>query len=354
LVPISTAGSPLIDPAREKYKLSKNTSGAINGREKYKWDRPHFASPGLPVPLAFKTVRLSNHDNMYKVTRPLIFEFNDNDPVNASLLEKITNAGTGSNIIDFTIRNKFDTVYDWSQFIHDSKSKEKFPKSTYKTLGANINNITDKFDPNKKGASNSPISTVLKKYNLYQEWISRIFTILDTADTSGMLTEYVKRGLLISHIDDSTKRVLEVTSCFDWSDLETNKPDFYANLNFSKADQVFANNKALKILKLETVVDEQGVHVQMFDNVPPEQVNEQDELVTEIWTVKNDMQKTHQKVPNVTGARTAQAIREDSVIWLVGEEIAHPKRRRSVVERGNIFVKRNVLAQLVVLHAVQS
>ena len=115
-----------------------------------------------------------------------------------------------------------------------------------------------------------------------------------------MLTEYVKRGLLIPFIDVSTQRALEVIPCFDWSDLETNKPDFYANLNFSKAEQVFANNKALKVLKLETVVDEQGVQVQMFDNVPPEQVNEQDKLVTDEWDVENHMQKTYNQLITTT------------------------------------------------------
>ena len=253
------------DPTRLRYRVARNASLGNNVRGRYTWGNPHFASVGQPVPLAFNNDRLFDVQNIYNLIRPVEFDFNDESAASISLLEKITNTGTGSDIIDYCIRNKFDTTNDWIDFLHADKNERRFPNSTLRTLGQIINSITDKFDPSNVGAGNSPINEVLKRYNMYQEWKSKILTILETADTSGMLTEFVTRGLTIPAKDDVYKRPIEAIPCFDWPDLKTNTPEFYVDLRLTKDEQVFANNKVLKALKLE-FIDE-------FADVPEEPTN---------------------------------------------------------------------------------
>ena len=109
-------------------RAANKTSRGNNGREKYTWGNPHFASLGQPVPLAFNNNKLFNVDNVYNVIRPVEFEFKDDSEANVSLLEKITNTGTGSDIIDYCIRNKFDTTNDWSEFLHADKNERRNPE----------------------------------------------------------------------------------------------------------------------------------------------------------------------------------------------------------------------------------
>ena len=253
------------DPSRLRHKTANSSPRDNNGREEYTWANPHFASVGEPIPVAFHDSRLFNNPelpNIKLVFRPVVFEFKDTDPANVSLLEKITNTGTGSNIIDYCMRNKFDTVNDWTLFFHHEKNKERFPQSTLKALGQIVSTVPE-FDPYKIGASRNVISTMLQRYSMYEEWKSRIFTIFDTIDQSGMLSEYIKRGMLTPSIDDVTKRSIDVIPCFDWADLKTNSPDFYEHLRLAKDEQIFANNKVLEVLKQESV---------SWENVTPEQI----------------------------------------------------------------------------------
>lgn len=140
----------------------------------------------------------------------------------------------GSATINYCISNQLDAMRDWNEKCREenyTKSKMSvFPQRVNKGLSDLHPKYGDKFDPHQVNSNKTQINATVDSYNLFHEWLSKIFTIMDAVDLHGMLSEYVKRAMDVPFIN-SEGHYLGAVRCFDWGDLETNKPDFYKSLN---------------------------------------------------------------------------------------------------------------------------
>jgi hypothetical protein len=237
------------DPDRVNY-LEENSTGG-NSTKPLVFKGYIFANTTGNIPEEF-TDEVLRIKNVRDILVPLTLEFRPRDVTprpSQKLLNHMVNHGTSSRILDYCMQKGYNSKQDVRKELSapEKESTDVFPKSAARSIGYHLKEIDtkSKFNPTAITVNKKPIVATIEKYNHFHDWLTTIETITETADTTGMMKEYIQRALVTPMLTPGTTNYLSVKPCYDWGDLDIYKPEFYQNLKLEQ-DELDLFIRALK------------------------------------------------------------------------------------------------------------